>query len=117
MRRPAGFSEVEWLARWRDVSGLSDRRQEAGLLAANDSRAATYDDDQYGGDMFDRHTTQLMQHSVELAVTVIQSSGDPELARDVFVRLLDQCLADHAEGAAMQRAIELMHRIADRSNR
>lgn len=30
---------------------------------------------------------------------------------------LDQCLADHAEAAAMQRAIELMQRLADRSNR
>lgn len=97
------LSDTEWLARWRDVSGRPDRRHEAGLPVADDSRAAIYDGDEYGGDMFDRHTNELLQRSVELAATVIHTRGDPELARDVFVRLLDQCLADHAEGAAMQR--------------
>jgi transcriptional regulator with XRE-family HTH domain len=41
----APLSDAEWLARWRDVSGLPDRRSEAGLAPADDSREAIYDDE------------------------------------------------------------------------
>ena len=38
----APLSDTEWLALWRDVSRLTDRRFEAGLPSADDSRKAVY---------------------------------------------------------------------------